>query len=94
MHSAAEQLTPRGGFWAFQAFSRALAGEEIVVFGFATGTHSYALRLPPTERASALRADANRLWRYATGKEVLDLETIGGTSGFCGAACQAALSRR
>jgi len=35
-----------------------------VVFGFAGGTHTYALRLPETERAEALHAGATRVMTY------------------------------
>ena len=35
-----------------------------VVFGLASGTSTYALRLPPEERAQALRAGAKRLRNY------------------------------
>jgi hypothetical protein len=35
-----------------------------IVFGFAGGTHTYALRLPETERAEALRAGATRIMTY------------------------------
>lgn len=47
-----------------------------VAFGFAGGTHTYALRLPEAERLEALRAGASRLMRYP-GERSLDLDAIG-----------------
>lgn len=35
-----------------------------IIFGFAGGTYTYALRLPALEREAALRAGAKRLWSY------------------------------
>lgn len=35
-----------------------------IIFGFAGGTHTYALRLPPAERALALQAGGKRVWNY------------------------------
>jgi len=35
-----------------------------VIFGFAGGTHTYALRLPPAGRALALQAGCKREWNY------------------------------
>jgi hypothetical protein len=54
-----------------------------VVFAFAGGTHTYALRLPEAERAEALRAGATRVKQYPTGQS-FDLSEIGGEWVFCG----------
>ena len=35
-----------------------------VLFGFAGGTHTYALRLPPKERNAAVQAGCKRVWNY------------------------------
>lgn len=54
-----------------------------IVFAFAGGTHTYALRLPPAEHAAALAAGAERVHRYPAYPElgiaasVLDLDEIG-----------------
>src|SRR5262249_30732119 len=53
-----------------------------VVFGFAGGTHTYALRLPEPERSAALAAGAARTYRYPSG-EALDLAEIGEEWVFC-----------
>lgn len=55
-----------------------------IVFGFATGTHTYALRLPEAERASALRAGATRLQHYPGIEQPFDLADIGPEWVFCG----------
>ncbi len=54
-----------------------------VLFAFAGGTQTYALRLPPTERGAALAAGAQTVHRYPAYPQlgiqasVLDLATIG-----------------
>lgn len=54
-----------------------------VLFGFAGGTHTYALRLPPDARASALAAGAKTIHHYPAypglgiQASVLDLSEIG-----------------
>jgi hypothetical protein len=54
-----------------------------VIFGFAGGTHTYALRLPPGERVLALQAGCKRVWNYPAYPELnlaastLDLKEIG-----------------
>lgn len=54
-----------------------------IIFAFAGGTHTYALRLPAKERQEALRAGAKRLHEYPAHPEldieasVLDLDDIG-----------------
>lgn len=53
------------------------------VFGFAGGTHTYALRLPPRERDSAIRAGATRVKRYGD-RHTLDLAAFGSEWVFCG----------
>ena len=47
-----------------------------IVFGFAGGTHTYALRLPPEERARAVQAGARREHTYGDGSR-LDLDALG-----------------
>ena len=47
-----------------------------VVFGFAGGTHTYGLRLPPDERAHAVRAGARVEHVYSDGSR-LDVTAIG-----------------
>ena len=47
-----------------------------IVFAFAGGTHSYALRLPEHARLEAVRAGATRVHSY-TGGSTLDLSEIG-----------------
>lgn len=54
-----------------------------VVFAFAGGTHTYALRLPEPERAEAVRAGATRVKHYPAGQS-LDLSEIGDEWVFCG----------
>ena len=54
-----------------------------VIFAFCGGTHTYAFRLPPAERAAAIAAGAKTVHRYPAydflGQEesVLDLKDIG-----------------
>lgn len=48
-----------------------------VVFGFAGGTHTYALRLPEREYGEALQAGAPRIRRYPGKQPSLDLSRIG-----------------
>jgi hypothetical protein len=47
-----------------------------IIFGFAGGTHTYALRLPPTERQEALQKGVERVHVYSDGTN-LDLSTLG-----------------
>lgn len=35
-----------------------------IIFGFAGGTHTYALRLPPAERGAAIKAGCKRISKY------------------------------
>lgn len=53
-----------------------------IVFGFAGGTHTYALRLPPTERLEALRLGAARVAHYPH-QPSFDLNQIGEGWVFC-----------
>lgn len=55
-----------------------------VVFGFAGGTHTYALRLPEPVRSEALAAGATRIKHYPVGQPSFDLATIGPAWVFCG----------
>jgi hypothetical protein len=54
-----------------------------IIFAFAGGTHTYALRLPAREREEALRAGAKRLHKYPAYPDLgieastLDLDDIG-----------------
>ena len=47
-----------------------------IVFGWAGGTHTYALRLPPVMRRSAVEAGAQTVARYSNG-DCLDVARIG-----------------
>ena len=55
-----------------------------VVFGFAGGTHTYALRLPPDVKAAAFSAGATTVHHYRAYPELgipasmLDLREVGG----------------
>lgn len=53
-----------------------------IVFGFAGGTHTYALRLPTREFAEALQAGVQRVYQYPN-QPPLDLATIGDGWIFC-----------
>jgi hypothetical protein len=54
-----------------------------IVFGFAGGTHTYALRLPEAERANAIRAGATRIAHYPLGQPSTNLDEIGPEWVFC-----------
>jgi len=58
--------------------------ETCVVFGFAGGTHTYALRLPEPARSNALSAGATLVKQYPVGQPSLDLSEIGAEWVFCG----------
>jgi len=57
--------------------------ESGVIFAYAGGTHTYALRLPPVVREAALKAGATRVYHYRAYPELnleaatLDLADIG-----------------
>lgn len=55
-----------------------------VVFGFAGGTHTYALRIPDHLRAEAQSLGASRIKHYPGGQPSFDLEVIGPEWLFCG----------
>lgn len=55
-----------------------------VVFGFAGGTHTYALRLPEPERSAALHSGATRVKQYPGRQPSFDLNEIGEEWVFCG----------
>jgi len=57
--------------------------ETGIVFGFAGGTHTYALRLPEAARLQALQAGAPRIKHYP-GQAAFDLSKIGEEWVFCG----------
>ena len=57
--------------------------ETEIVFGFAGGTHTYALRLPDHARRDALAAGATRIKTYPRSPS-LDLDVIGPEWVFCG----------
>ena len=48
-----------------------------IVFAFAQGTHTYALRVPEPERTAALAAGATRVVKYPGNQGSLDLDTFG-----------------
>jgi hypothetical protein len=49
-----------------------------IIFGFAQGTHTYALRLPDAERNAAMKAGCKRIYKYsAPAGEELSLDDIG-----------------
>jgi hypothetical protein len=50
--------------------------ETGIVFGFAGGTHTYALRLPEPVRTEAIRAGASRIKHYPS-QPSLDLSEVG-----------------
>ncbi len=54
-----------------------------VVFGFAGGSHTYALRLPEAEVTEAIRAGATRIAHYSGKQPHLDLDDIGPDWVFC-----------
>jgi len=56
--------------------------ESGVVFGFAGGTHTYALRLPERERLEAVRAGAQRVYEYPL-HPPFDLDEVGDDWVFC-----------
>ena len=53
-----------------------------IVFGFAGGTHTYALRLPDAVRKEALAAGAKRVYVYPK-SPAFDLDTVGSEWVFC-----------
>jgi hypothetical protein len=55
-----------------------------IVFGFAGGTHTYALRLPEPQRSEALQAGATRLKHYPVNQLSFDLDEVGPEWVFCG----------
>jgi hypothetical protein len=55
-----------------------------IVFGFAGGTHTYALRLPGAIRAEAIVAGATRIKHYPVRQPSFDLDEIGPEWVFCG----------
>ena len=54
-----------------------------IIFGFAGGTHTYALRLPGPERADAMSAGATRTKTYPC-SPLFDLTELGDEWVFCG----------
>ena len=63
----------RAVFYGTPALIHSASG---VMFGFAGGTHTYALRLPPVERAQALDAGATRIMTYPQ-SPALDVSQFG-----------------
>jgi hypothetical protein len=53
-----------------------------IVFGFAGGTHTYALRLPPLVYSEAMRAGAQRVHAFSSG-ETWNLDDVGEAWVFC-----------
>lgn len=64
----------RAVFYGAPALVHPVSG---VVFGFAGGTHSYALRLPEPERGEAVIAGAQSIMHYPANQASLDLALIG-----------------
>lgn len=60
-----------------------------IIFAFAGGTHTYAMRLPPDVRAAAMAAGATRVYQYRAypalkiDASALDLAEIGDEWVFC-----------
>jgi hypothetical protein len=46
-----------------------------IIFGYAEGTHAYALRLPPAEYQVAIQKGATRIHTYPD--SIFDLEAVG-----------------
>lgn len=46
-----------------------------IIFGYAEGTHAYALRLPPAEYQEAIQKGATRIHQYPS--STFDLDTVG-----------------
>ena len=55
-----------------------------VVFGFAGGTHTYALRLPEPVRTEAIGLGATRIKHYPVRQPSFDLADVGPEWVFCG----------
>jgi hypothetical protein len=69
-------LLPADCRFVFNGAPVLMRPDSRIVFGFAGGTHAYALRLPEDVRAAALAAGARRVHEYGVGPP-LDLATIG-----------------
>jgi hypothetical protein len=49
-----------------------------IIFGFAEGTNTYALRLPPLEKDAAVKAGCKRIWNYSAPSGLqLKLDDVG-----------------
>lgn len=57
--------------------------QSYIIFGFAIGTHTYALRLPPALESQALSTGAKKIWQYPK-HEPMDLNEIGAGWVWCG----------
>jgi hypothetical protein len=51
--------------------------ESGIVFGFAYGTHAYALRLPEAERDAARNAGASATQKFSAGQPDVNLANVG-----------------
>ena len=78
--AAALPLDCRVVFYGSPALMHPTTG---IVFGYAGGTHTYALRLPERERAEAIRAGATRIKHYPGGQASFDLDDFGPEWVFC-----------
>lgn len=67
-------------FYGTPALMHPLTG---IVFAFAGGTHTYALRLPEPERTQAIHAGATRVAHYPGSQPSFDLDDIGPEWVFC-----------
>ena len=54
-----------------------------IVFGFAGGTHTYALRLPEPTRTQAIADGAKRIKHFPVRQPSFDLDTVGPEWVFC-----------
>jgi len=75
---------PAGCRMVFQGMPVLMHPTTGIVFGFARGTHTYALRLPDRERAEAIAAGATRIKEYSAGRLRFDLDDFGPQWVFCG----------
>jgi hypothetical protein len=75
---------PAGCRIVFQGIPVLMHPTTGIVFGFATGTHTYALRLPRREQGHAISAGATRIKDYPAIRLRFDLDDFGPEWVFCG----------
>ena len=74
---------PKNCRWVLYGHPVLVRHDTGIVFGFAGGSHTYALRLPPAEREAAIAAGATTVHRYPAYPQLqvaaatLDLATFG-----------------